>query len=221
MAIGRAMTELAVGIAILAKAPLPGFAKTRLIPALGAEGAAALQARLITHTVDAALAAGVGPVMLWGAPDATHPVFAAAAASGVAGLRTQPAGDLGVRLHAACAAVPGQATLLIGTDCPALDVADLRAAAGALRSGRDAVLVPAEDGGYALIGLAAPRPEPFSRIAWGRDSVLATTRARLAAAGLSWIELPTRWDVDRPGDLPRLRAAFPALLADDQARPDR
>ena len=66
-----------IAIAVLAKAPLPGFAKTRLIPALGAEGAALLQARLVEHSVATACAARIGPVTLWGAPDESHPLFQA------------------------------------------------------------------------------------------------------------------------------------------------
>ena len=58
-----------VAVAILAKAPLPGLAKTRLAPALGADGAAALQARLIERAAETARAANVGPVTLWAAPD--------------------------------------------------------------------------------------------------------------------------------------------------------
>src|SRR5258708_35758934 len=69
-----------VAIAILAKAPLPGLAKTRLAPVLGADGAANLQARFIAHTVTTAQSAALGPVTLWVAPDPHHPVFRAIAA---------------------------------------------------------------------------------------------------------------------------------------------
>src|SRR5215472_9449712 len=92
-----------IAIAVLAKAPLPGFAKTRLIPALGADGAALLQARLVEHSVATACAARIGPVTLWAAPDESHPLFQAIGARGVA-LARQNRGDLGARMLAAVAA---------------------------------------------------------------------------------------------------------------------
>ncbi len=96
-----------VAVAVLAKAPLPGFAKTRLIPALGAERAALLQARLIEHAVATACAARIGPITLWAAPDESHPLFHAIAARLGVALARQGGGDLGARMLAAptfCAA---------------------------------------------------------------------------------------------------------------------
>ena len=95
--------------------------------------------------------------------------------------------------------------VLIGSDCPALTPADLRAAARALKAGADAVLSPAEDGGYALIGLRRVTRRLFDGIAWGRPTVLERTRARLRRIGWRWKELRTVWDVDRPEDVARLR----------------
>lgn len=205
-----------VAIAILAKAPIAGLCKTRLIPALGADGAAALQGRLLEHAVAVALAADLGPVTLWCAPDTAHPAFAALAEGAPPGrlqLEAQPPGDLGARMRA-CLPAPtenpsplgeGVATLLIGTDCPALTGEHLRAAATALAD-HDAVLIPAEDGGYVLIGLTQAIPELFADMPWGSAGVAAETRARLARLGLRWRELDTLWDVDRPEDVARLEA---------------
>lgn len=92
--------------------------------------------------------------------------------------------------------------LLIGTDCPAQTVDDLRAALVALDAA-DAVVQPAEDGGYVMIGMAHPHPGLFERIAWGSDSVLAATRDRALELGLRLAELPTCWDLDRDEDLDR------------------
>ena len=144
-----------VAIAILAKAPIPGFAKTRLIPALGDAGAATLQARLTERAVATAMAADTGPVTLWAAPDQGHPSFAQLAERFALALACQHDGDLGDRMLAALAGADGPA-LVIGTDCPALTAGHLRAAADVLRAGADAVLIPAEDGGYVLIGARAP-----------------------------------------------------------------
>jgi len=197
-----------VGIAILARAPIPGQAKTRLIPALGATGAAALQRWLLQRTVATALAADVGPVTLWCAGDTRHPDFTHCRAFGSITLRQQPEGDLGVRMLAALRASPTPATLVIGTDCPALTATHLREAAQALVD-HDAVILPAEDGGYVLIGARVPQPELFAAIDWGTERVMAQTRQRLATLGIRWHEPATLWDVDRPEDLPRLFSGWP------------
>jgi rSAM/selenodomain-associated transferase 1 len=197
-----------VGIAILARAPTPGEAKTRLIPALGATGAAALQSWLLQRTVNTALAADVGPVTLWCTGDPQHPDFAHCHAFGSVTLRQQPAGDLGARMQAALRESMTPATLVIGTDCPALTATHLRNAAHAL-AGNDVVLLPAEDGGYVLIGAQAPRPELFADIEWSTERVIAQTRQRLATLGIRWHEPATLWDVDRPEDLPRLFSGWP------------
>jgi len=193
-----------VAVAILAKAPLPGLAKTRLAPALGAEGAAALAARLIERAVDTARAADIGPVTLWAAPDQDHPTFQALAALFGVALARQPDGDLGARMLAAIAAVGGP-VLVIGTDCPALAPDHLRAAADALVAGDDVAVVPVEDGGYALIGMRRPQPELFAGMPWSTPDVMAETRRRLRQLSLTWREPAPLWDVDVPDDLERLK----------------
>jgi rSAM/selenodomain-associated transferase 1 len=183
-------------IIVFAKAPVPGKAKTRLVPALGAWGAARLHERLTRHAVRTALAAGCGRVEIHGTR--RHSFFDSLGLS----FRVQRGRDLGERMHHALGRNPG--AILIGTDCPALTAADLRRAARLLRGGYEAVLAPAEDGGYALIALRRVAPEIFRNIAWGTSSVYEETVKRLA--GYRWRALRTVWDVDRPEDLPRLRA---------------
>jgi rSAM/selenodomain-associated transferase 1 len=194
-------------IAIFAKAPLPGLAKTRLAPALGQAGAAALAERLLDHAVAQAVAAGLGPVTVWAAPDATHPVFARLRAQHGVGLAVQGSGDLGARMAAAfeltLATDPATPLLLMGSDAPALNAARLRQAAAALHE-YPAVFVPALDGGYALVGLRAPVPALFSNMVWSTPQVMADTRARLAAAGVAHAELPAVADIDEPADLAHL-----------------
>ena len=188
-------------VVVFARAPVPGRAKTRLIPALGAEGAAELAARLTEHSLRAAKAARLGPVELWGAPDASHRFFAECARRYGVALRPQVRGDLGSRMHRALAA--GTPAILIGSDIPAMTAAYLRAAARAL--GRaDVVLGPAGDGGYVLIGMNRAQPSLFRGMAWGGRSVLAQTRRRILRAGLRAQELAPLFDVDRPEDLARL-----------------
>jgi rSAM/selenodomain-associated transferase 1 len=191
-----------VAIAILAKAPVAGHVKTRLIPALGADGAARLQARLIRRTVEIACEAATGPVTLWVSPDGSHSIFGDLASAYPIGLCTQPDGDLGIRMLAALA--NDMPTLVIGTDCPALTPTHLRDAAQVLRGGKP-VVIPAEDGGYVLIGLNRPEPAVFADIVWSTGTVMEETRMRLKRLQSGWRELPPLWDVDRPDDLERLR----------------
>ena len=191
-------------IVVMARAPVPGKTKRRLIPAIGAERAAALHRAMIRRAVATALAGGTGPVELWCTPDTGHEFFRALRARTEVALHAQAGADLGERMHAAIAARPG-ATAVIGTDCPFLEPDDLVRAAGALRSAAaDVVLVPALDGGYALIGVGRPRPGLFARVDWGTERVLAQTRERAHTARLRLLELGARRDIDRPEDLDAL-----------------
>jgi uncharacterized protein len=199
-----------VSIAIMARAPIPGFAKTRLIPTIGAHAAAVLQERLTEHAVATAFAAGIGPVILCCAPDATHDSFLKMVARMKITLRPQPQGDLGARILAAMAGSAGP-VLVIGTDCPALTEIHIRSAAAALHDGTDVVLIPAERGGYVLLGMRQAQPALFSNTAWGRSTVLADIRARLVERRLMLVERPPLWDVDTELDLPRLEREFPEL----------
>lgn len=193
-------------IAVFAKAPVPGLAKTRLMPALGAEGAAALAARLLEHAATQAVAAALGPVTLWATPDLHHPIWARLQQSLGVALAVQAPGDLGQRMAQAFGATAGP-LLLMGSDLPAQDAAVLRAAAASL-SGHDAVFVPALDGGYGLVGLRQATPAAlqclFDGMCWSTPQVMAQTRQRLATAGLRHAELPTLPDIDEPADLVHL-----------------
>lgn len=194
---------------VMAKAPLAGYAKTRLIPALGAEGAARLATRLLQHAIEQALAAALGPVELCCAPDHHHAAFASLRASPGLVWSDQGDGDLGARMARAFERrlALGSSVLMIGTDAPALDAALLRRAANALAD-TDAVFVPAFDGGYALIGLRRPAPALFGAMTWSVSSVMAQTRERLAAAGLRHTELPPLADIDEAADLIHLPEGF-------------
>ena len=198
---------------VFAKAPVAGLAKTRLIPALGPDGAAALAQQLLEHAVAAAMAADLGAVELCTTPHASHPVFRQLAARHALALTGQGDGDLGERMNRALNRVlnrvlnyrqpAGARALLIGTDAPALDAAMLRSAALAL-DGHDAVFVPALDGGYALVGLSRPAPGLFAGMTWSTAQVMNETRERARAAGLRWAELPPVADIDVAADLVHL-----------------
>lgn len=192
-------------VVVMARAPVPGETKRRLIPALGAERAAALHRAMIRRAVSTAIESGVGPVELWCTPDADHEVFRTLGDDAGVGLRTQIGPDLGARMHAAIEARPGPVAV-IGTDCPSLEPGDLVRTARALcTAAADVVIVPAFDGGYVLIAVDRPRPELFAGVEWGTARVRHQTRDRIRAAGLALLELDVRGDVDRPEDLDALR----------------
>jgi rSAM/selenodomain-associated transferase 1 len=183
-------------IVIFAKQPVPGRVKTRLIPALGAQGAARLASEMLETTVEEALATGLG-VELCGEPDA------ASWFKGDVMKTAQGEGDLGQRLtRAARRVLDEEPLLLIGADCPALDCRRLRAAADSLAS-RDAVIHPAEDGGYVLLGLVRFDASLFEGMAWSTATVGADTIARIEARGWSLDVRETLADVDVPADLHR------------------
>lgn len=181
-------------IVIFAKAPVAGEVKTRLIPALGAEGAAELARRMLFDTCRAALAAETGPVELclsgtMEAPDGLK-------------LTDQGPGDLGERLARAAERVigGGEAVVLIGTDCPELDAHRIAEACRRLET-HDAVIHPAADGGYALLGLRHCDPSIFSGIEWSTPTVAAATIAKIDALGWSSHVGETLRDIDEPEDL--------------------
>jgi rSAM/selenodomain-associated transferase 1 len=193
-------------IVVMAKAPLPGRAKTRLISALGAEGAARLQAELLRTIVSRFLRARLCPVQVWCEPGPDHPEFAFLASQG-ARLETQIGADLGDRMANAArkALETASYAVIVGTDVPELDPAYVETALRALRAGRHAVLGPVEDGGYCLLGLHRVEDALFRGMAWSTAGVAAETRRRLRALGWSWDELPVLWDVDGSENLPRLK----------------
>ncbi|HTF13902.1 MAG TPA: TIGR04282 family arsenosugar biosynthesis glycosyltransferase [Burkholderiales bacterium] len=198
--------ETGCRLIVFAKAPEPGKVKTRLIPALSAAGAAELHRRLVRHSLGAATAARLGPVELWCAPDTSDPFFRECERRFGASLHAQGEGDLGARMRRAFESALAHAprAILVGSDIPALSAQYLRDADQALVRGDDAVIGPAEDGGYVLMGLSRSDPELFRDIPWGGPEVMAEMRRRIAALAWRLRELPVLWDVDRPEDLGRL-----------------
>ena len=182
--------------------PQPGRAKTRLIPALGAEGAAELHRRLTEKTLATLRTTGL-QVELW-VTGASIEAFQAWLGDGVP-IRSQTSGDLGARMDHASR--PGPA-IVVGSDAPTLAISHIDEAAALLRDDKVA-LGPAEDGGYYLIGLPAPAPRLFHDMPWSTAAVLTETIRRLKADATPYGLLPTLPDLDRPEDLER----FPFLLA--------
>jgi hypothetical protein len=193
-------------IVVFARAPVPGRAKTRLIPRLGEWRAARLHARLLRHALAVAAASDCGPVELHGTT--RHSTFRRRK-----GFTLQRGKDLGERMHhAVCMSLKkARRVILIGADCPSLAPRDLRRAERLLQGGCHAVIAPAEDGGYGLIALRRNSPLLFEGIAWGGAEVYRETLRRLEHLGWRWGALRTVWDVDRAQDLERLRGLrFPS-----------
>lgn len=190
------MKRPAARVVVFSRAPVPGACKTRLVPKLGAAGAAALHRRLVRRTLREAVRAGAD-VELWCAPHPGHAFFAQCRRALGVRLRRQPAGDLGRRMALALA---GRPAILVGTDCPRLSATDIRAALAALAT-HDAVLQPSLDGGYVLIGARDLPRRALAGIRWSSGLELGQTRRRFARLGLRWRELPARADLDTPADL--------------------
>jgi uncharacterized protein len=193
-------------IIVLAKAPLPGYAKTRLAKKIGDVAAAKLATRMLQAAVEQAVLAKLGPVQLCCAPDSTHPAFIELQQRYGITLGLQGEGDLGERMQRALQAALQQHdyALLTGTDAPGLDAHYLQQAAAALKT-TPVVFAPVADGGYALVGVSrAAQPgiaALFSNITWSTSVVLQQSRERLAAQGIKHTELAQLHDIDEPEDL--------------------
>ena len=194
---------------VFAKPPVPGMVKTRLAASIGDDAALAVYTELLSRMLDvAALARRAGivsDVELWVSPDAPPGVLERWSRQHGFALRFQHGTDLGERMHNALRSALDEGTpaIVVGTDAPELDVAYLARASAALQSG-DAVIGPAEDGGYVLIGLSRELPL-FSDMPWSTNAVADLTRERLRRHTSRWTELPTSWDVDTAEDHARLR----------------
>lgn len=196
---------------VFARAPRPGRVKTRLAPAVGASAAVDIYRWLLEKTLAEAARVPEVSAELWydGCDGDPGECGLLASRFGMA-LRRQQGPDLGSRMHHALGAALRAArdAVLVGSDCPDMDREYLSQAFTALED-HDAVLGPATDGGYVLIGLRDPQARVFQDIPWSTGQVLELTRSRMAEIGWRWSELPTLRDLDRPSDL----AQFPQLAA--------
>lgn len=189
---------------IFAKAPIPGYAKTRLIPALGEPGSACLAKRLLEHATAEAVNADLGPVVLYASP---FPMSQWPSICLPQSLEFNPqgTGDLGARLTAACEQVfgtdwDGLPVIITGTDCPGLTSEILGQISSELAD-NDAVLVPASDGGYVAMGISRFSASIFSDIDWSTEHVSRQTIERFETLGWRYAILPQMHDIDEQQDL--------------------
>ncbi len=194
---------------IFAKAPQAGFAKTRLIPALGQKGAAELARQMLLRTLQEALAANLGPVELCVTPAITDVAWQDIALPSGVEISDQGAGDLGARMARAAGQgiERGQSVLLIGTDCVEMSAALLCEAAHALLE-HDAVIHGTTDGGYTVLGMRQFNPYLFVSMPWSTDAVAFITIVRLGQLGWSVHVGQMLHDVDEAQDLKHLPEAW-------------
>lgn len=198
-----------VAISVFSRAPVPGNTKTRLIRALGAQGAARLHRGMLRRVLEVASTIRQATLTLVCTPDPYHPFFDALQHEFELSTAKQRGNDLGERMsfelnrclktHAAA--------IVVGSDCPFIQPHDYLTAFEALLDGTTVALGPSRDGGYYLIGLSQPAPALFKGISWGTDTVLESTLALIKSQGFQWLGLPERSDIDTPDDLaflPRL-----------------
>jgi rSAM/selenodomain-associated transferase 1 len=213
--------KLKSAILIFAKAPLAGLVKTRLIPFVGEQNAAKLHQAMVVQSVSVAARCQSQncDLQLWCTPDTSHELFKNLQRDVALSLHEQTGDHLGVRMHRAFqqALSEHDQAIIIGTDCPTISHEILEQAFHTLKT-NDAVIAPAEDGGYVLIGLKKAAKELFTGIPWGTGNVFNLTVNRFRSIGFTWKELPVQWDVDRPQDLQRLIAVYRELDLISQLR---
>lgn len=201
------MPTPADALAVMAKAPVPGLVKTRLVPPLTHEQAAALYGALLADQLEHLK--GIDGVARY---LAYTPNGAAATMRELGGdayaYIAQSGDDLGQRMNQLFVDLwhlGHRNVVLIGSDLPALPLAILDEAFTRLsREDHKVVLGPSRDGGYYLIGMNQPTPALFVNMTWGHDRVLAETTARLRKLGVSFALLPSWFDIDTLEDIQRL-----------------
>lgn len=191
----------------LAREPVPGLVKTRMLPELSPEQACDLHRELVFWTAGILARSGLGEVELWVSGNTRSPLFQQCQALGVSEVRPQSGSHLGERMYDALESGLERFSkvILVGSDSPQIDSTYLESAICALDEA-DAVLGPALDGGYVLIGVKSLRQEWLEDMEWGSDSVYSETVARMEATGTNWTPLSVMQDIDRPEDLPVWRA---------------
>lgn len=193
-------------ILVFSKAPVAGQVNTRLVPYITAEQAACLHEELTRDRLQMCTAADACDVQLWCSPDTSHRFFADCQHRYGVSLHQQHGNDLGERMSNALKTMMGayDKIVIIGSDAPMLDMNIIDAAFNELMH-REIVLVPAEDGGYVLLGAAVQHDDMLKHVPWGTEKVLASTLENFKHLNLDVALLGKCWDVDRPEDLERYR----------------
>lgn len=192
-------------ILLFAKAPVAGKVNTRLIPDIGVQAATKLQHDLIHQRLSMLKQADLCAVTLMCSPAVQDDYFVYCKQHYSISLLAQSGTDLGERMLNGIKQALQQYKycIVIGTDAPALDEVLIRQAIERLKTGDEVVLVPAEDGGYVLVGLQKAYEFLFQDISWGSAKVMQQTRDKLNNNSVAFNELATCWDIDRLEDYQR------------------
>lgn len=193
---------------VFTRKPVAGKTKTRLIPVLGKEGAARLHRKLLVHTLDVASRSAFTSCEMHVCPETENVFLQQLSRQFAANIHAQTGNNLGERMYNAVSGALQRHNFVVitGCDIPLLDLSVLDHAHDILlQQQADAVLGPAEDGGYYLIGVNWAEPSLFQGIPWGTGETARHTRARLAECGRGWEEITMLWDVDTPADLEKLK----------------
>ena len=193
-------------ILVFSKAPVAGQVNTRLVPYITAQQAALLHEELTHDRLQMCTSTGVRDVQLWCSPDTSHRFFIDCQHRYGVPLHQQRGNDLGERMSNALKTMLGcyDKIVIIGSDAPTLDMGTIDAAFKALTH-RDIVLVPAEDGGYVLLGATVQHDDMLKGIPWGTEKVLSSTLDNIVRLNFDYALVGKSWDVDRPEDLERYR----------------
>ena len=200
-------------ILVFAREPVAGNVKTRLARTIGDQAAVQFHQEVVTKTVEMAAKSGLAELELHVSGNMEHPFFRSLADQYGIGICLQEGNDLGEKMFYALKQSLDHASycILIGTDCPVMTADYLKQAFHMLENGLDAVIGPAEDGGYVLIGASRVDISWFKNIDWGSQHVLAQSRQRLTANNARYDELQQLWDVDHIDDLHRWRLSSSTL----------
>lgn len=192
-------------IILLTRAPEPGQVKTRLISSLGAEEAAAIYRQFLEQTLEMLGKARLAPLIIYCSPSTAHPWFQKAMTRYGASLHQQSTGDLGQRMDDAIKTtlVDSESCVLVGGDCPTLQASDIDQALSALANNSEAVLGPALDGGYYLLGAKRALTACLTEIEWSSPAVFTETVKRLDRDRIIWHRLSVRDDIDTMEDYER------------------
>lgn len=191
---------------IFAKAPIIGKVKTRLIPALGAEGACQLYEEMARKIIVNLSESKICQAKVYSHLDITHQFFKDLEISNALKVYPQHGNDLGERMFQAVKSrlIKFSKVIVIGTDCPDYSADYIESAIHVLDK-KDVVIGPATDGGYVLIGMKTPEPHVFTQIKWGQNTVLEKTLERLIEKSLTYQLLSPLHDIDVPADLKHLQ----------------
>ena len=199
--------DIATGtvVQLLCKAPIEGTVKTRLAKRVGVQRATALHIEMMNHAISTISAVPDTSPQIWCAPDTGHRFFDQFRHD--MALFAQQGENLGERMSNALetALTDHGSVILIGSDCPVIDVGYIESAVSKL-VGFDAVIGPAEDGGFGLIGLTRFDSALFDQVSWSTSAAFTQTFGNMVSLGWKVAVLDTIWDVDRPEDVDRYDA---------------